>query len=106
MERLPTCIVPFILSNKECRTTDSEQQAIDPKRICKYCGWNMDIEYAYARGKLNEQHYNLLNKKIESFVTVDTLLLYQWFLEIVLQSLHILLPMNEYRYDKHLMIGL
>jgi hypothetical protein len=21
---------------------DSEQQAIDPKRICKYCGWNMD----------------------------------------------------------------
>ena len=68
MERLPTCIVPFILSNKECRTTDSEQQAIDPKRICKYCGWNMDIEYAYARGKLNEQHYNLLNKKIESFV--------------------------------------
>jgi hypothetical protein len=43
------------LSNKECRTTDSEQQAIDPKRICKYCGWIMDIEYAYARGKLNEQ---------------------------------------------------
>lgn len=61
-------LVPFILSNKECRTTDSEQQAIDPKRICKYCGWNMDIEYTYARGKLNEQHYNLLNKKIESFV--------------------------------------
>jgi hypothetical protein len=30
--------------------------------------WNMDIEYAYARGKLNEQHYNLLNTKIESFV--------------------------------------
>jgi hypothetical protein len=30
--------------------------------------WNMDIEYAYARGKLNEQHYNLLNKKMESFV--------------------------------------
>jgi hypothetical protein len=29
---------------------------------------NMDIEYAYARGKLNEQYYNLLNKKIESFV--------------------------------------
>ena len=28
----------------------------------------MDKEYAYARGKLNEQHYNLLNKKIESFV--------------------------------------
>jgi hypothetical protein len=30
------------LSNKEFRTIDSEQQAIDPKRICKYCGWNMD----------------------------------------------------------------
>jgi hypothetical protein len=30
------------LSNNEFRTMDSEQQAIDPKRICKYCGWNMD----------------------------------------------------------------
>jgi hypothetical protein len=106
MERLPTCIVPFILSNKECRTTDSEQQAIDPKRICKYCGWNMDIEYAYARGKLNEQHYNLLNKKIESFVNSGYFTPLSVVFRNVLQSLHILLPINEYRYDKHLMIGL
>lgn len=27
-----------------------------------------DIEYANAKGKLNEQQYNLLNKKMESLV--------------------------------------
>jgi YVTN family beta-propeller protein len=30
-----------------------------------------EIEYAYAKGKLTEQQYNLLNKKIESFVNTD-----------------------------------
>jgi hypothetical protein len=27
----------------------------------------MDISDGYAKGKINDQHYNLLNKKIESF---------------------------------------
>jgi uncharacterized membrane protein len=31
-----------------------------------------DIEDAYAKGKISEQHYNLLNKKIESFVNTNT----------------------------------
>lgn len=29
------------------------------------------IEYVYARGKISEQQYNLLNKKIESFVNTN-----------------------------------
>lgn len=29
------------------------------------------IEDAYAKGKISEQHYNLLNKKIESFVNTN-----------------------------------
>jgi uncharacterized membrane protein len=30
-----------------------------------------DIEDAFAKGKISEQHYNLLNKKIESFVNTN-----------------------------------
>jgi len=30
-----------------------------------------NIEDAYAKGKISEQHYNLLNKKIESFVNTN-----------------------------------
>jgi hypothetical protein len=30
-----------------------------------------NIEESYAKGKISEQHYNLLNKKIESFVNTN-----------------------------------
>jgi hypothetical protein len=30
------------LSNEKRRIMDSDRKAINPKRICKYCGWDMD----------------------------------------------------------------
>ena len=30
-----------------------------------------NIEDAYAKGKISKQHYNLLNKKVESFVNAN-----------------------------------
>ena len=30
-----------------------------------------EITHVYAKGRINEQHYNLLNKKIESFVNTN-----------------------------------